>query len=248
MLLASTALPGLVAASSRVAQAQEALPRVRVLGTVGDFQTGDPVVGAFVKINGNVGGITDDSGRFRAELPAGTHDIDIRRLGYQPRTFKITLAANVAVAELRVALSQVPVDLPEVVVTPERTRLVFGDQRGFYRRQRLGLGHFLTRAEIEPRLPRALSDVLRPLPGVEVYQAGIADARIRMKERLASCRDAEGPLIVLDGIEVQTSSLDAMVPIQFVDAIEVYTSPVQIPAELNRPGSECGVIVIWTRR
>lgn len=228
-------------------RAQDPPPRISVLGTVGDFQTGDPVVGAFVKIDGNVGGITDDSGRFHAELPPGTHEVDIRRLGYQPRTFKIILAPDVLEAKLRVALSQVPVELPEVVVQPERTKLVFGDRRGFYRRQRLGFGHFITRTDIELRLPQVLSDVLRPLPGVEIYQSGMEDARIRMKERLASCGREEGPLIIVDGIETRTFSLDALVPVQFVEAVEVYTSPVNVPAELNRPGAGCGVIVVWTR-
>ncbi|MBI2402741.1 MAG: carboxypeptidase regulatory-like domain-containing protein [Gemmatimonadetes bacterium] len=230
------------------AHGQDAPPvvRVTVSGVVGDFQTGGPVVGAFVKVDGDVGGITDDAGKFRVELAPGAHWFDIRRMGYQPRTFEVRLEPHVLVAELRVALTQVPLDLPEVIVKADRTRLVFGDQRGFYRRQRLGTGHFLTRADIEARLPQVLSDLLRPIPGVEIYQSGIEDARIRMKSRLPSCQQ-ETPLVFLDGIEVWAPSLDALVPIQFVEAIEVYTSSVNLPAELARFGAACGVIVVWTR-
>jgi hypothetical protein len=238
---------GLVSVVATPTPGQDAVARVSVLGTVGDFQTGDPVVGAFVKIGGNVGGITNDSGRFRLELAPGTHLVDIRRIGYQPRNFALDLQPDLVMAELRVALSQVVVELPEVVVTRDRTRLIFGDQRGFYRRQRVGHGHFITRAEIEPRQPQAVSDILRPIPGVEVYQSGIKDARVRIKDRLPSCHYQDGPLIVLDGIEVQATSLDAVVPVQFVEALEVYASPSDIPPEFNRARAGCGVIVIWTR-
>jgi hypothetical protein len=230
------------------ARGQDAPARVRVLGTVGDFQTGDRVVGAFVKVDGTIGGITDDSGRFRLELAPGTHLIDIRRMGYQPRTFDIVLEADLVVAELRVALSQVVVALPEVVVSRDRTKLVFGDQRGFYRRQRIGIGHFITRDDIEQRLPRVVSEMLHPIPGVEVYQSGIKDARVRMKDRLPSCHYQDDPLVVLDGIEVHAPSLDAVVPVQFVEAMEVYTTALDIPPEFSRGRAACGVIVIWTRQ
>jgi hypothetical protein len=233
--------------SATVTGAQQPAQRVSVWGTVGDFQTGEPVAGAFVKIDGNVGAVTNESGRFRVVLAPGSHQVDIRRLGYEPRTFMIRLGPNVIEAELRMALSQVPMELPEVVVRGEGTKMVFGDRRAFYRRQRLGFGHFVTRADIERGQPQVLSDVLRSVPGVEVYQSGIEDARIRMKGRFGSCAHQQGPLIIIDGIEIPTSSLDALVPVQFVEAMEVYTSPGQLPAEFNRPRAACGVIVVWTR-
>jgi hypothetical protein len=239
---------GLVGVLAEPARGQDSTPRVRVLGVVGDFQTGDRVVGAFVRVNGSVGGITDDSGRFRLELPPGTHVVDIRRMGYQPRTFDLALEQDLVVAELRVALSQVVVALPEVVVSRDRTRLVFGERRGFYRRQRIGIGQFITRDDIDRRLPRVVSEMLHSIPGVEVYQSGIRDARVRMKDRLPSCHYQDDPLVVLDGIEVHAPSLDALVPVQFVEAIEVYTAPSEIPAEFNRARAACGVIVIWTRQ
>lgn len=126
---------------------------MRVWGTVGDFQTCEP---------GNVGAITNESGRFRVVLAPGSHQVDIRRLGYEPRTFVITLRPDVLEAELRMALSQVPVELPEVVVRGEGTKLVFGDRRAFYRRQPLGFGHFLTRAEIEFAKPQVVSTCCAP--------------------------------------------------------------------------------------
>jgi hypothetical protein len=227
--------------------AQQPAQRVSVWGTVGDFQTGEPVAGAFVKIDGNVSAITNESGRFRVVLAPGSHQVDIRRLGYEPRTFAITLRPNVLEAELRMALSQVPRELPEVVVRAEGTKLVFGDRRAFYRRQRLGFGHFITRAQIELRQPQVVSDVLRSVPGVEVYQSGIEDARIRMKGRLASCAYQQTPLVIIDGVEIPSPSLDALVPVQFVEAMEVYTSPAQLPVEFNRARAACGVIVVWTR-
>lgn len=58
-----------------------------------------------------------------------------------------------------------------------------------------------------------------------------------------------GVLIYADGRYVGDNlSLDIdFIPIDHVEAVEAYTGASQIPTELNRTGSACGVIVIWTR-
>lgn len=58
-----------------------------------------------------------------------------------------------------------------------------------------------------------------------------------------------GVLIYVDGRYVGDNlSLDLdVVPVDQVEAVEAYTGASEIPTELNRTGSACGVIVIWTR-
>ena len=52
-----------------------------------------------------------------------------------------------------------------------------------------------------------------------------------------------------DGMYVGTSmdDLDMMISVNQIYAIEVYSGPSQTPPEFNRTGSDCGVIVFWTR-
>jgi hypothetical protein len=44
------------------------------------------------------------------------------------------------------------------------------------------------------------------------------------------------------------SDLDNMVHPDRIAGIEVYDSPVQVPAEYSNPFSNCGSIVVWTKR
>jgi len=38
------------------------------------------------------------------------------------------------------------------------------------------------------------------------------------------------------------------VRLEDVEAVEVYRGPSELPPEFRRPGADCGVIVVWTRR
>jgi hypothetical protein len=57
-------------------------------------------------------------------------------------------------------------------------------------------------------------------------------------------------LYFLNGLYIGSSyynHIDELLPLVDVEAIEVYTSIGGLPAEFNRPGAVCGVIVFWTR-
>ncbi len=32
-----------------------------------------------------------------------------------------------------------------------------------------------------------------------------------------------------------------------IEGVEAFSGPSQVPAEYNRPGGDCGVILVWTR-
>lgn len=233
-----------VTAQDTASVAVPAEPRTTVLTVVGDLTTGDPVVGAFVRIDGELAGITDETGRFQVQLEPGLHRMDVRRIGYEGRTLEFQLEAKPLV-QLAVALDAIPYELPEIVVTGQRTRLVFGPLREFYRRMNEGMGgHYITRDEIERRVPRAVSDLLRSVPGVEVNQVGIDPAQVRMFASRGSCSE---PLLFLNGIAVDAPSPDVLIDPAQVEALEVYTRPLNVPPEFASQGSTCGVIAIWSR-
>jgi hypothetical protein len=72
----------LVVSGAAVAQESTALQ-----GKVLDAATGAPLIGAQVTISGtDRGTVTDVDGRYRLDLDAGTHSIDVQYLGYGPKT------------------------------------------------------------------------------------------------------------------------------------------------------------------
>jgi hypothetical protein len=46
---------------------------------------------------------------------------------------------------------------------------------------------------------------------------------------------------------VDENDVDQVLSVNEIEAVEAYTSAATIPAESNRIGSVCGVIVFWTR-
>jgi len=217
--------------------------RVDVVGVVGDMFTAAPVVGAFVHKDGVVVGITDDQGIFRMFLLPGRHRLQVRRLGYQEKSITFELG-SLEMVQLTIPLDPEPLQLPEVSVEVGRTRLIFGPKREFYRRVREGTGSYITRTEIEQRAPRAVSDLLRMVPGLEILQEGVNPARVRTMARRGSCQE---PLYFVDGLLAEVYSPDLLATPAQIEGIEIYTRPLGIPEEFNKQGSVCGVIAIWTR-
>jgi hypothetical protein len=254
-LLWCTPLPGSLGTGEAAAQERPApqvgdstvleLPAegVAVLGLVGDFITGEPVVGAFVRVDGEVKAVTDQDGRFEVVLSPGFRQLDVRRSGYRARVAGFALD-DTPLVRMNVALDPIAYALPEVVVQGERTRLVFGTHRGFYQRMREANGHFITRDQIEQRAPRAVSDLLRLIPGLEVVQSGVNPAQVRVSHARGLCGE---PVIFLDGVEVDVGSPDLLMPPEHIEGIEVYTRPITVPLEFSKQGSFCGVIAIWSR-
>jgi hypothetical protein len=106
---------------------------------------------------------TDSVGRFfLGGLPAGALDLTFRRLAFEPVVVTIDLPAD-DTTDVEVKLTVIAQRLTGVVVNdraPKKRVL-----EGFEARRRQGIGYFVTRAQIEKRDPRLLSDMLRMIPG-----------------------------------------------------------------------------------
>jgi outer membrane cobalamin receptor len=145
-------------------------------------------------------------------------------------------------------------DTVTVVASGAERRLQYLEDAGFYRRKRIGFGHFLTRAEIDRRDPLIMSDLLHDMPGVRVTCVGARSCNITM--RAATTMFFRGkcePSIVLDGVLLRAGgvgsrgdlSLDALIDPFDVEAIEVYPGPEGVPVQYVSP---CGAIIVWSRR
>jgi carboxypeptidase family protein len=103
--------------------------------------------------------MTNEQGGFRiSDVPAGTHKVLVRRMGYAPAAADIVFLANETV-EHRIALSRVTT-IAAVEVTEQIVNKTFEENR------RLGLGTFFTRADLEKQRGRQLSSVLATVNGL----------------------------------------------------------------------------------
>jgi hypothetical protein len=126
-----TAALGLLPAAPLAAQgagapgaAQPAAGAGRVTGRVVDASSGAGLPGVAVVVAGTrVGTVTGVDGRYSiAGVPAGAVDLQVRRIGFQPKTVSgVTVAAGRA-AELNVTLTAASVQLTEVRVTAAAER------------------------------------------------------------------------------------------------------------------------------
>jgi hypothetical protein len=185
---------------------------------------------------------TDSLGQFLlGDLMPGNLDITFRRLSYAPVVLLITVAPA-DTADVRVQLGVVAQELKGVVVQahPEQLRQLVA----FETRRKRGIGHFITRAEIEDRHPLFLSDMLRTVPGAVLIDADYGRTALRFSREARNCP----PQFIVDGIEVTGFSIDDMPPGD-VEGIELYAGAAGLPPEYNRihGTSICGTVIIWSR-
>lgn len=227
--------------SLTTAQAQGDANRSAVAGRVQDSRSGAPVPGAIIEILGRSHRAeTDSAGAFRfANLPADLIRLRIRGVGYVPLERSLMLREG---RESQLALELTPnaPRLPAVTVTAEAESP--GIMAGFRDRQRMGIGTFFGDAELlnDPR--RGLVDLLRHVPGLRIggRGGGVAFSSRR------SC-----PLtVILDGqvLVGNAISLHDLPVIGSYAGIEVYPGQASLPSQFRVLGSECGAIVLWSRR
>lgn len=216
------------------------------VATVFDGSNAQPVQAAFASAMGtDVWTTTDHNGSFRLDpLPPGPHTIRIWRIGYTPTLFTVTLDTNqVNVLDVPIVLRPIPYEMPEIVVEGERTRLVMGPLREFYRRRSEGQGFFMTQDQITRRGAERFDQILTGVPGVDVEYTGSLQHRIRVgRGREAGC----SPQYYVDGLWTDETMALTLRP-EWIEGLEIYRRTSEIPPEFNARGL-CGVIVIWTRR
>ena len=236
MLSAWLAVTATIVASVTLPTVTSAQPGgVRLV--VVDEETGDPVVGAVLKIKDRPDATTDDAGKALIEgLPAGKVEIEVRAIGFLTRKDYLNIGAG-SVRDQRFGMTFTGEQLPDVVVNARRDKLM-GRYQDFHRRQLAGNGVFIGWEEIRQKNFTRLGDALRGVRGVRV-QCRTHDCTIAMA-RSTSC----APTIWMDGTE--SSYFGANMPIGDVYGIEVYRGSGETPAEFAGT-SGCGAIVLWSK-
>jgi hypothetical protein len=247
-----------------------------VVRVVGDTIT-RPVANAYVGIPAlDRSATTDSTGRAVFEgLPAGTHRLVARAIGFRPDSSTVELADG-DTSEITVRLPTHAVVLQEVRVSAEGTSTL-GKMAGYHERRQRGIGRFLDRNLLAKNEHRRTSDVLNTVPGVYVRYGYTSKAwassgrsinssscptcgtssntaMLNPADRLAGAGPACYMDVYIDGALVYNSAaryaplfdLNSIEP-GSIEAIEIYAGGSQLPSEFHRSGSGCGAVLIWMR-
>lgn len=213
-----------------------------------------PIEGAEVSVPGiSKRTLTVASGRFRIDgVSVGTHEVIVRYVGFSPHVMHIAFAANDSV-EREMLLRPVP-RLEPVNVQASMTIPSFEEHR------RVGLGTFLTRPELEKQEGRKLSEILGQVRGIRLIRGSAGAAYLSSGPRPVTSlsRGAAAPScyaqVFLDQTLVYRGEpreplfdINSVSPVH-IEAIEYYSGPGSTPLRYSRLNSQCGVIVIHTRR
>lgn len=247
----TAAIATVVAASTALAQDP---PSKRASGTVDGIVSDTglvPLQGAFVSILGTkirVG--TGPNGRFRiTKVPAGQYLVIVKRVGYHPASSAVevdasdTLRLSYTLEKLR------PEELDPVVVTAKSPSIRMAE---FEARRKLGVGEFMTSADIEARNSAFSTELFRKFKSVNVSpnHAGPVTQYYAL-----SAREGGNPSVgacpmqvYLDEVPLPSPfNLDLLPPPREISGIEVYAGSATIPPRFSGMNRGCGVILVWTK-
>jgi hypothetical protein len=249
MRIAWVALAMCVSAGSR-ARSQGAAPlptyRLRVLG-VFDSQSGLPVEGAEVTdVFSHTTAVTTKTGTVSlAFLPEGGSMLRVQKIGFKPTTQVVVIspADTVAVTVLLEATVQA---LPTVVTKDSAPVFLSPGMRAFEDRRKMGLGRFITEAELRKNDSRSLTNVVRQ-SGATVSCTRYPPIKcfvVNPRSGGSGCSldvYLDGTLVIDDFRDLEQMRTDQM------GAVEIYASTATVPVEYNKTGKGCGVMLLWSR-
>ncbi len=255
----------------------------RLGGTVRDAATGAPVAGVTltaIDAGGSAQGtvISDSTGTFHLILPrAERYQLRVEHVSYAAYTTDFARVRRGESIAVEIRMGRQVVELAPLVVVGRRRHPVsrlteFHDRMA--RQQKLGLGRFITRADIEQTASIDVHAVLRREPSIsivrttaapsavgtnlqgppdpaDIFRAAANARRTGVSEVVTfNRRGGAGctPMIFLDGAPLGRAEfvqLTSFVSVDEIEGIEIYRSGLETPGEL---ADGCGAIGVWTRR
>jgi hypothetical protein len=214
----------------------------RVSGQVLSADGRRPLRGALVRIADGPTTRTDERGQWTiANAPAGTRSLEIRALGYYPERRSVHVIDDAP--PLTVALASFKSVLETVKVTASYNR--YEMLQGFERRSKMGMGRFLSGADIARFAHAYTSDIFNMLPGLYVDNRH-PETPLLMRGLVAERCE---PTVFLNGSPMSglnVGDLDAFTKPRDLIGIEVYSAGM-VPPQFQLGMTGCGSVVIWSR-
>jgi hypothetical protein len=253
-------LPALLTCGMLAGWAVTASAQVTLVGTVQEDGTETAIVDARVEIFDRYNRRlavrhTDAQGRFEARVRTEDgYRLRATRIGYREATTPILWTEGYDQIHVDIRLDPDAVLLAPLEVVARSRPTTSPVLESFWDRQRTGLGHFFTQADIDRRRPSQVTDLIATVPGIRLESGGRGTQRvIYMNRGTRSCQAqvyVDGFLLnrgARTGRELGFTLDDAVSPAAVV-GIEVYSGLATVPAEFLSPEASCGVVVVWTRR
>ena len=204
---------------------------------------------------------TAADGTFFFQLRApGTVRIEAQRAGYRTTvTSELPVGGRETVdVEVRLSAEAIAIEPLRVTARVEPPRRRNLELNGFYERERMGIGQYVRREDIERRANQNLAQVLARVQGAAIQYVGSKqyiyfprNGRPNIRQTFRGPpQNACLPRLFVDGARVTydaNNDINAVVNPGQVEAIEVFRGPSEIPTQYNDNNSMCGVILIWTR-
>lgn len=252
-----------------LATAQTTLPsyRARILGVY--TTDGDPIEGAEVSDQlSKTTALTTKTGTITLSfLPEGATLIRVRKVGFTAATMLVNIAPDDTLP-VTVMLKPTVRELEKVVTNDSAPKYISPGLQAFEERRKAGGGYFITEQEIRKWDHGPITNVLRQIPNVAIICArgnGMVSTNCHPSTKRSTGKYALGkgsglgdcPVdIYLDGSVYYTmidgastsgdNDVQKLATTQFA-AIEFYSGGARIPAQYNKTGSSCGVLLLWTR-
>lgn len=242
-----------------------------VVGRVVERVSRTPLVGVGVVLLDShdkvrAAAFTDSVGRFRVQAPiAGKYNLSFQHGGLATlRVDDVNLSATTP-SIVDTALT-VATTLPKVrVVGASEPGALPGNPHRldeFYQRKSLGVGTFLTRADIDSHANAYTQELFNQVPGLKVRTHG---SQWYLRSQRCSGKFIPGlggagltspansppdesldPMVFIDGMrQKEVTMLYELIPTQ-IEAIEIYQGAAEMPAEAK--GNACFAIFVWLRR
>jgi hypothetical protein len=247
-----------------------------IIGRVVDSVTGEPLAGARIIVSDrscNTAGPrpvqTDSSGQFRIQFRFDVARLEATAPDYTSRPGRtIYFDAERRIEVVALALRPHDAD-PEPVYTVDGLEVVATRTRrspvltAFDERVASGRGRYITRDEIESRMPGRVTDLLSTVPGLTLISSGTGNQREVVFSRHAAQSDRCAAQIFLNGRLINkapprspratttgspTMTIDDVAVPADLEGIEIYYGLSTIPPEFLNESARCGVIALWSRR
>lgn len=234
-----------------------------IVAHVRETVSGQPVADAQLRVlNRQLVARTDLQGEATlGRLASGTVELEIRRIGYVPARAEARLT-GLDTLDLEILLERSFVALDTIRVQASGATLGL---ETFERRRERGMGHFLSPKELGALGTREFASSIaasipgaRAITGTDGISRYLISTRQRGRDALRARSDdddrrTQGRLppkscvmhVYVDGVFLSDYDV-SFIETQSIAAVEVYQA--DAPAELRRPGSDCGVVVLWTKR